>query len=76
MASERPRRPSRAKGDANGIDFPGNMTKSCLIYLIRVLADVEMRKRENPAPFTAILLKPLRMENIAELLSDIKSQRK
>ena len=39
-------------------------------------ADVEMRKRENPAPFTAILLKPLRMENIAELLSDIKSQRK
>ena len=39
-------------------------------------ADVEMRKREDPAPFTAILLKPLRMENIAELLIDIQSQRK
>ena len=39
-------------------------------------ADVEMRKRENPAPFTGILLKPLRMENIAELLIDIQSQRK
>ena len=31
-------------------------------------ADVEMCKRENPAPFTGILLKPLRMENLADLL--------
>ena len=34
-------------------------------------ADVEMRKKEDPAPFTGILLKPLRMENMADLLLDI-----
>ncbi len=39
-------------------------------------ADVEMCKREDPAPFTGILLKPLRMENIAELLQKISSAKK
>ena len=39
-------------------------------------ADVEMRKRQDPAPFTGILLKPLRMENIAELLIDIQARKK
>ncbi len=39
-------------------------------------ADVEMCKRENPAPFTGILLKPLRMDDIAELLIKIGSRRK
>jgi len=38
-------------------------------------ADVEMQKRENPEPFTGILLKPLRMENLAELLLNINSQK-
>ena len=38
-------------------------------------ADVEMQKRENPEPFTGILLKPLRMENLAELLLNISSQK-
>jgi signal transduction histidine kinase/PAS domain-containing protein len=36
-------------------------------------ADVEMCKREDPAPFTGILLKPLRTENIADLLQKIAS---
>ena len=39
-------------------------------------ADVEMCKRENPAPFTGILLKPLRTENIADLLLKINSAKK
>ncbi len=39
-------------------------------------ADVEMQKKENPAPFTGILLKPLRSENIAELLLKISTTRK
>ena len=39
-------------------------------------ADVEMQKQENPAPFTGILLKPLRTENITELLLRISSARK
>ena len=38
-------------------------------------ADVEMRKRENPEPFTGILLKPLRMENISELLIEINKRK-
>ncbi|MBR4255507.1 MAG: PAS domain-containing protein [Lentisphaeria bacterium] len=39
-------------------------------------ADVEMVKREDPAPFTGILLKPLRTENIAELLLKITAAKK
>ena len=39
-------------------------------------ADVEMCKNEDPAPFTAILLKPLRMENISELLLKISAAKK
>lgn len=39
-------------------------------------ADVEMCKREDPAPFTGILLKPLRTENIADLLLKINSAKK
>ena len=39
-------------------------------------ADVEMCKREAPAPFTGILLKPLRTENIADLLLKINSAKK
>lgn len=39
-------------------------------------ADVEMRKQENPAPFTGILLKPLRTENVAELLLNISMRKK
>ena len=39
-------------------------------------ADVEMQKKENPAPFTGILLKPLRTENIADLLLKISSAKK
>ena len=39
-------------------------------------ADVEMCKNENPAPFTEILLKPLRTENIADLLLKITSAKK
>ena len=39
-------------------------------------ADVEMQKQENPAPFTGILLKPLRTENITELLLKISAIRK
>jgi len=39
-------------------------------------ADVEMCKREDPAPFTGILLKPLRTENIADLLQKISSAKK
>jgi len=39
-------------------------------------ADVEMQKQENPAPFTGILLKPLRTENITDLLLKISSARK
>ena len=36
-------------------------------------ADVEMSKKTDPAPFTGILLKPLRTENIADLLQKIIS---
>jgi len=36
-------------------------------------ADVEMGKNEDPTPFTGILLKPLRTENISELLLKISS---
>ncbi|MBR4184637.1 MAG: response regulator, partial [Clostridia bacterium] len=39
-------------------------------------ADVEMSKRVDPAPFTGILLKPLRTEDIAALLQKITSARK
>jgi len=39
-------------------------------------ADVEMQKQENPAPFTGILLKPLRAENITDLLLKISAARK
>ena len=39
-------------------------------------ADVEMCKRNEPAPFTGILLKPLRMESISELLLKISANRK
>jgi hypothetical protein len=39
-------------------------------------ADVEMCKNEDPAPFTGILLKPLRMEIIADLLLRISADRK
>lgn len=39
-------------------------------------ADVEMCKRDDPAPFTGILLKPLRMESISELLLRISANRK
>ncbi len=39
-------------------------------------ADVEMCKNENPAPFTGILLKPLRTDNISELLLKITAGRK
>ena len=39
-------------------------------------ADVEMQKKENPAPFTGILLKPLRTENITDLLLKISAARK
>ena len=35
-----------------------------------------MQKQENPAPFTGILLKPLRTENITELLLKISAIRK
>ena len=36
-------------------------------------ADVEKTKKADPAPFTGILLKPLRTENIADLLQRILS---
>ena len=36
-------------------------------------ADVEMQKKDNPAPFTGILLKPLRMEDISNLLFKIST---
>ena len=39
-------------------------------------ADVEMCKTEDPAPFTGILLKPLRTENIADLLLKITAAKK
>ena len=39
-------------------------------------ADVEMQKQENPAPFTGILLKPLRTENITDLLLKVSAVRK
>ena len=39
-------------------------------------ADVEMCKSEAPAPFTGILLKPLRTEDISELLLKIAAGRK
>ena len=39
-------------------------------------ADVEMSKKTNPAPFTGILLKPLRMETISDLLLKIAANRK
>ncbi len=38
-------------------------------------ADVEMCKTENPAPFTGILLKPLRTETIADLLLKISAKK-
>jgi PAS domain S-box-containing protein len=39
-------------------------------------ADVEMTKKPDPAPFTGILLKPLRMENVGELLRKIGPAKK
>ncbi len=39
-------------------------------------ADVEMSKKADPAPFTGILLKPLRTENISALLLKIAANRK
>ncbi len=39
-------------------------------------ADVEMCKSTDPAPFTGILLKPLRTENIAKLLLKISAAKK
>lgn len=48
--------------------------RSLPIYALT--ADVEMQKRENPEPFTGILLKPLRMENLAELLMKIPALKK
>ncbi len=39
-------------------------------------ADVEMSKKTDSAPFTGILLKPLRTENIADLLQKITSAKK
>lgn len=47
------------------------MWRSLPVYALT--ADVEMCKTENPAPFTGILLKPLRTENIADLLQKITS---
>ena len=50
------------------------MWRSLPVYALT--ADVEMCKTENPAPFTGILLKPLRTENIADLLLKISARKK
>ena len=50
---------------------PNLVWRSLPIYALT--ADVEMQKRENPEPFTGILLKPLRMEDLSELLQKIVS---
>ena len=48
----------------------------CKLPVYALTADVEMRKKEDPAPFTGILLKPLRMENMADLLQKISAVKK
>ena len=50
------------------------MWRSLPVYALT--ADVEMCKTEHPAPFTGILLKPLRTENIADLLLKISARKK
>ena len=52
---------------------PNPVWRTLPVYALT--ADVEMCKKENPEPFTGILLKPLRMENLAELLLNINSQK-